>query len=241
MANSKISELTSAGALTGAEEVEVIRPGTNLRTTTQDIADLGSGGTGTVETIVAGSNITVDATDPANPIVSATGGAGAVDSVNGATGVVVLDAGDIGNTPAGTIAATNVQAAINELDAEKASASLTNITGKYIIDQATPSTAGGTITLDCNSQIQRSFVGSATFAAAKIIALSNTTNTLFFNFIFEVTNVAAELTVPSDWLMADTNFDGTEWTPSLIGKYELGGAFDDVNNVWYVKIQGPFF
>jgi len=33
-----------------------------------------TGGSGTVETIVAGTGITVDATDPANPIVSATGG-----------------------------------------------------------------------------------------------------------------------------------------------------------------------
>lgn len=36
----------------------------------------GGGGTGIVETIVAGTNVTVDDTDPANPIVSATGGGG---------------------------------------------------------------------------------------------------------------------------------------------------------------------
>jgi hypothetical protein len=47
---------------------------------------------------------------------------GAVDSVNGQTGVVVLDAGDIANTPAGGIAATTVQAAIDELDSEKQTA-----------------------------------------------------------------------------------------------------------------------
>jgi hypothetical protein len=47
------------------------------------------------------------------------GGGGAVDSVNGQTGVVVLDAGDIGVTPAGGIAATDVQAALAELDSEK--------------------------------------------------------------------------------------------------------------------------
>jgi hypothetical protein len=55
-------------------------------------------GTGIVETIVAGAGISVDSTDPANPIVSATGGGGggAVDSVNGQTGIVVLDTDDIG-------------------------------------------------------------------------------------------------------------------------------------------------
>lgn len=39
---------------------------------------LGGGGSGVVETIVAGTNITVDDTDPANPIVAATGGGGSV-------------------------------------------------------------------------------------------------------------------------------------------------------------------
>ncbi len=52
------------------------------------------------------------------------GGGGAVDSFNGRTGVVVSATNDYGasqiaNTPAGNIAATDVQAAIDELDAEK--------------------------------------------------------------------------------------------------------------------------
>lgn len=52
------------------------------------------------------------------------GGGGAVDSVFGRTGDVLAVSGDyeaseITNTPAGNIAATDVQAAINELDSEK--------------------------------------------------------------------------------------------------------------------------
>lgn len=112
---------------------------------------------------------------------------------------------------------------------------------KYVVDQATTSTAGGTITLDMNSQIQRSHVGSATFSSAKIIALSNTTNSLFFNFYFEVTNVAAEITVPSDWWFSTEDFDGTEWIPPATGKYEFGGSFDDVNNRWYIKVNSTPF
>jgi hypothetical protein len=58
------------------------------------------------------------------PVVSG-GGGGSVTSFNGRVGVVVSQAGDysgslISNTPFGTVAAVNVQAAINELDAEKA-------------------------------------------------------------------------------------------------------------------------
>lgn len=59
-------------------------------------------------------------------------GSGAVDSVFGRTGSIVAatsdyDAVQIDNTPAGNIAATNVQAALNELDTEKAAASHTHV------------------------------------------------------------------------------------------------------------------
>lgn len=46
MANKKISELSSAGPLTGTESVEIVQGGANVQTTTQDIADLGAGGGG---------------------------------------------------------------------------------------------------------------------------------------------------------------------------------------------------
>lgn len=66
------------------------------------------GGDSGIQSIVAGTNVTVDSTDPYNPIVSATGGGGggAVDSVNGQTGVVVLD---IPETPEDIGAATATQ------------------------------------------------------------------------------------------------------------------------------------
>lgn len=44
MASKKISELDPAGALTGAELVEVVQGGQNVQTTTQGIANLGGGG-----------------------------------------------------------------------------------------------------------------------------------------------------------------------------------------------------
>lgn len=42
MANQKISELTSAGALTGTEVLPIVQSGTTVKTTAQDIADLAS-------------------------------------------------------------------------------------------------------------------------------------------------------------------------------------------------------
>jgi hypothetical protein len=44
MADKKISELTGAGTLTGTEEVPIVQGGVTVKATTQDIADLGGGG-----------------------------------------------------------------------------------------------------------------------------------------------------------------------------------------------------
>jgi len=112
MASKKISELPASGALTGVELVEAVQGGVNVQTTTQDIADLGGGG------------------------------GGAVDSVNSQTGVVVLDAGDIGVTPTGNIISTNVQAAIAELDSDIA-AGLAGLKWKDPVRVAT--TVAGTL------------------------------------------------------------------------------------------------
>lgn len=113
-----------------------------------------------------------------------------------------------------------------------------NLTAKYVISTATPSTAGGTITLDMNSQIQRLHTGSASFATAKTIALSNTTNATLFSFQFEVTDVAAVLTLPGDFDMSDPNFAAGDWTPPLTGIYLMGGELH--GSTWFVVIAGPF-
>lgn len=47
-------------------------------------------------------------------------GAGGVTSVNGQTGAVTLDASGVGYTPSGNLTATDVQGAIDELEANKA-------------------------------------------------------------------------------------------------------------------------
>ena len=68
----KISQYPNADALTGAELLVLNQNGVTLKATTQDLADL------------------------------ANGSSGAVVSVNGQTGVVILDAADVGADPAGT-------------------------------------------------------------------------------------------------------------------------------------------
>lgn len=79
----------------------VVRDGTN-KFVLKTVARGPAGPPGVVQSIVAGSNVTVDDTDPANPIVSATGGGGSgtVQSVNDISpddnGNIELDAADIG-------------------------------------------------------------------------------------------------------------------------------------------------
>jgi hypothetical protein len=88
-----------------------------------ELDDLGATVTiGAVETLPAGTPAYVTNVGTAQDAILNFGfPAGAIESVNGYTGVVVLVASDIGFTPTGNIAASNVQAALAELDTEKLS------------------------------------------------------------------------------------------------------------------------
>ncbi len=108
---------------------------------------------GVVQSIVAGTNVTVDDTDPANPVVSASGGGGggAVDSVNGQTGVVVLDQDDIGD---GTTYKQYSATEKTKLAGIEAGAEVNNISDA----NATDLTDGGTTTLHSHT-VTKSDVG----------------------------------------------------------------------------------
>lgn len=111
----KISELPAASALTGTEQVELNQGGTSVRTTSQDIANLGGGG-----------------------------GGGLVSSVFTRTGAVTAQAGDytaadVTNVPAGNITSITVQDAINELDSSTANPMTTQ--GDIIVGGASGSLA----------------------------------------------------------------------------------------------------
>lgn len=114
-----------------------------------------------------------------------------------------------------------------------------NIPAKYVLNIQSTTTTGGTITIDLNSAVNTKAVGATSFAAPKTLAFSNTTNAEFVNFKFQITDVAAVLTLPSDWTMADLGWNGTTWTPPQIGRYEMGASWDQINSLWDVKIAGP--
>jgi hypothetical protein len=88
------------------------------------------------------------------PLETGSGPAPGVDSFNGRTGIVVSQAGDyaaglIANTPAGNISATNVQAAINELDSEKQA----TITGAATTIVSSNLTANRAVISDANGKV----------------------------------------------------------------------------------------
>lgn len=117
------------------------------------------------------------------PVSGGGGPAAGVDSFNGRTGVVASQAGDysgalISNTPAGTISATNVQAAINELDsdvqtnASNIAANTAAIATKQPLDADLTAIAA----LSSNGLVARTGAGTAsarTITAGANIAVTN--------------------------------------------------------------------
>lgn len=247
MANAKISELTTRTP-DGTEFIEVIIPpfnaGTNRKVLLQDALDLASGGSGTVETIVAGANISVDDTDPANPIVSASG---VLETIVAGTNITVDDtdpanpiissSGGGSGTVETIVAGTNIT--VDDTDPANP---IVSATGSDLV-LVVPSTAGGTVTLDFDSDIEKIFVGSASFATPKTIAFSNDTNALIFTLTLTITNVAGVVTFPATVSM---NTQDSRWNTSLQawavqagaeGRYVFGGGWDGTN--WNVVVQGP--
>jgi hypothetical protein len=115
-----------------------------------------------------------------------------------------------------------------------------SISGGGGLTSASTSTAGGTIDLDMASLAQKMFNGSASFATAKAVTISNTTGSLSWAFNFEVTNLAATLTFPANVIMQDVQWNTTTqvWTPPTTGKYTASAWYDGTD--WRVNISGAY-
>lgn len=139
MASKKISELTSATTPLGPSDlVEVVQGGVNKKAPKSAFG---------LQSVQAGTNVTIDDTDPSNPIINASGGGGSgtVESVTG-DGVDNTDpdnpvltfpeADEVVFTPAGNLSATDVQAALEELDSEKSNVLVTirTLTASHTLD-----------------------------------------------------------------------------------------------------------
>lgn len=327
MPNRKISELTAAGALTGAELVEAVQGGQNVKTTTQDIADLGGGGggggtwgsitgdledqldlygylratrtvTGTddVDQTDDNSLIKFDSASPfdftldqltINSKVSFVNyGAGEITFIPGsgvsitgnqvlpavsgdsfptalalwdtATAVRIIQGSSGGGGGGGGGTLTAVSGTANRITSSGGdtpqidisanydalwAAAIVAAVAPYKLDSVSASTSSGTITLDMNSQAQRIFVGSASFAGPKTVALSNTTNSLVFSVFLNLSNLAAVLTFPSSFTMQSGEgrwSDGAHtFTATATGVHEFSAVFNGTDWCMLVNIT-PF-
>ncbi len=148
------------------------------------------------------------------------GAPGTVDSFNGRTGVVVPASGDytasqITNVPAGSIAATDVQAALNELDTEKQPALMptTSKTANYTI-LATDSvifcsTSGGAFSLTLPNPTT---VTGKEFRIIDTVGLFNTNAVTLVRFGSEqISGLAASRLLQTDWGYYRVISNGTNW------------------------------
>jgi hypothetical protein len=83
-----VKSFTGGGATSLSQLVDADLSGLTRNANGQYI--LGSGGSGGIQSIVAGTNVTVDNTDPANPIVSATGSGG-----GGINRTIIITSGNV--------------------------------------------------------------------------------------------------------------------------------------------------
>lgn len=138
-AQSTATDHINDGAAAHAATAIAFTPtGTIAATTVQAaIAELATESTGVVDTVVAGAGISVNAADPANPVVTAEVTQAELDAHTGDTsGAHAATA--IAFTPAGTIAATTVQAAIEEVASEGAAVDVvSNVATSTILGRVT--------------------------------------------------------------------------------------------------------
>jgi hypothetical protein len=106
----------------------------------------------------------------------------------------------------------------------------------------TPSTAGGTITLDFSNRQLAVFVGSASFASAKAVAMSNDSAAVKFDLAIQITNVAATLDFGSGSVFKSNHNDFTPGTqvfaPSDTGYILITGT--KVGSNWWLEFKYGF-
>ena len=144
--------------ITTGDNLYVIRGGVSYKA---DSADIPSGGGGTVDSVVGGTNITVDSSDAANPIVNLdgslsptttlgdiifNGGAGDVRYGIGTVGQVLTSDGSVPQWETPTTGGTVTSVAVSGSDGIE-------------VDSGSPITTSGTIALGLNKATLLTFLG----------------------------------------------------------------------------------
>lgn len=137
------------------------------------------GDPGVVQSIVAGTNVTVDSTDPANPVVSASGGGTVSDATTTSKGIVQL-AGDLSGTAAApTVPALANKANSADLATVATSGSYTDLTSKPTIPTNNNQLTNGAGYITGYTETDPVFSASpaASITSGDLTTLSNTSGT----------------------------------------------------------------
>lgn len=137
-------------------------------------------GSGIVESVVAGTNVTVDSTDPANPIVSSSGGGGGGDIGDPITDTLGADTSTLSTTPATVFSLSIPGSGLYRVDVN-ATVELTSL-----VANASPSYFGSAFYLDDGTPDFGQIVGGPT-----VIASSTTTDGGNVSGYFYYTSVGA--------------------------------------------------
>ena len=227
----KLSNLPALPSpITTGDNLYVIRGGVSYKADNNDLPSGGSGGQ--VDSVVGGTDITVDATDPINPIVNFTGTTGGqVDTVTGGTDITVTGTATdpIINFSGSTGTGTVTSVAVSGSDGIE-------------IDSGSPITTSGTIALGLNQATTKTFLDyteeeidgtaiyDASLSALEVVDLSTHTDAYYIltvNTDISVTNPPAiDTSFVRTWTIKSS---GTEtlalpvaWT--VIGSYLATGV-----------------
>lgn len=180
-----------------------------------------TGASGVVQSVVAGTNVTVNSTDPANPIVSATGGGGGGTPGGSDTQVQYNNAGSFGGITGATTNGTALTLVAPVLGTP-ASGTLTNATGLPVAGiTSSTSTALGVGSLELghatDTTLSRSSAGVLAVEGVVVPTISST-NTLTNKTLSG--NTATNLISGSGTLTLNTTGTATvpNATDTLVGK-----------------------
>jgi len=105
------------------------------------------------------------------------------------------------------------------------------------VGTSTANAAGTPLLLNLKNRISTIVTVLPGINAANTWQLQNDANSLEFYIIFEIAALGAQ-TFPADWQVTNLigNWDGADWTPLDLGKYQAHGIYDGTN--WVVEIIG---
>jgi hypothetical protein len=120
--------------------------------------------------------------------------------------------------------------------------SLTNVIGLVDPDfvQSVVDTSGSSVVLDFEDTLKGSFTGSVTFAVPRTVTRANESRAIEYDFMFEVTDVAATVDFGSDTRSPDARFLAGVFTPQDVGLYKVKGTRYGPGGLWLLDFNGVY-